>query len=201
MVDAVILAGGRGSRLGGCTKSLLPLGDGTLLAEIIRRLTRQTDALAIAARKEQVELSAFGLPVLPDRQTDRGPLSGILSALEWAAGRGRQEVLTVAGDTPFLPCDLVTRLGRVPACAQSNERIHPLIALWPVSGLTLLREMLEKAERSGDRHGLAVRPFASALGMRTVIFDATSHDPFFNVNTREDLSRLAEDPRAAMTVS
>lgn len=201
MVDAVILAGGRGSRLGGCTKSLLPLGNSTVLAEIIRRLAPQTGALAIAARKEQGEFSGFGLPVLWDRQNDRGPLSGILSALEWAAGHGRREVLTVAGDTPFLPCDLVTRLGRVPACAESNGRIHPLIALWPVSCLTLLRETLEKATVSGDRYGLAVRPFASALGMKTVTFEKTSQDPFFNINTYEDLSRLTEDPRAALTVS
>lgn len=191
MTYAVILAGGRGSRLGGCDKPLLPLGQGALLDTILERLTPQVSTIALAIRGDQTGYARFGLPVLRDGWVDQGPLIGILSALEWGRGEGASEVLTVSGDTPFIPRDLVSRLSPGPSCAMSRERSHPLIALWPTTCLSLLRDHLARALASGARRQLAVRRFTEKIAMRDVSFDDEPDDPFFNINTPEDVDALA----------
>ncbi|WP_336762474.1 molybdenum cofactor guanylyltransferase [Asaia sp. VD9] len=192
MILAVILAGGRGSRLGGCDKPLLPLGHHSLIEEIIDRVTPQVRGLALATRPDQFgSYERFNLPVLPDRFEGLGPLCGVLSALEWGAERGASGVVTLPGDTPFIPRDFIERLMPGPACAAREDRVHPLLALWPVSCLERFHDYFEAARLSGIRRALAIRPFAEAIGVRPVSFDEGDDDPFYNINTAEDLARLA----------
>jgi molybdopterin-guanine dinucleotide biosynthesis protein A len=97
--------------------------------------------------------------------------------------------VTVPGDAPFLPKDLVRRLhearlreGARLACAGSLGRTHPVVALWPVSIRDELRRVLtERGIRRIDRF---TEPYKRAV----VEWDATPVDPFFNVNTPEDLA-------------
>jgi molybdopterin-guanine dinucleotide biosynthesis protein A len=104
-------------------------------------------------------------------------------------------VVTVPGDVPFLPHDLVERLhakrrdaGAVLACAASQARIHPVVALWPVS----IRVELRSAVQRGIRQAGA---FVQAHSHAVVDWPTEPVDPFFNVNTPDDLreaERLAE---------
>jgi molybdopterin-guanine dinucleotide biosynthesis protein A len=122
------------------------------------------------------------LPVLPDPEWAQGPLAGVAAGLAWAAAQGAEAVLTVPGDTPFIPGDLLVRLGVAPAWAESAGVVHPLVAVWPVSAGAALETWLR---RGGS---LRVRAFGAAIGMRTVEF-AASPDPFLNINTPADLAQ------------
>jgi molybdenum cofactor guanylyltransferase len=101
-------------------------------------------------------------------------------------------LLTVPGDTPFLPPGLVASLAPPPSFAARAGVDHPLVALWPVATLEPLRAALSAP---GSR---AVAAFARQIGMRRVEFPASGPDPFINVNTPDDLATaraMAENPR------
>jgi molybdopterin-guanine dinucleotide biosynthesis protein A len=183
MIAALILAGGGAVRLGGGDKTLLSLGRRSMLAEILLRLRPQASAIALSANGNPARFAAYNLPVLADALPDQGPLAGLLQGLEWAADLGAQALLSVPGDTPFLPRDLAARLSPAPACAASGGEVHPLIALWPVACLGRLREWRNPR----------VRAFAEAIGMRQVAFDDAS--AFLNVNTPHALAAAVEAAR------
>lgn len=177
---AVILAGGEGTRIGG-RKPFVELGGRPLVAHVIDRIAPQVSGLAINAA-EDPDLSRFGLPLLPDAQSGRGPLGGILAALRWARAQGAASVLTVAVDTPFLPRDLALRLAGTDAPAAyavTRNGPHATTGLWSVA----LADGLEEALGGGLRK---VRDWTGGIGALPVHFDDEA--AFFNVNTPEDLA-------------
>jgi molybdopterin-guanine dinucleotide biosynthesis protein A len=186
----MILAGGLSRRMGGGDKCLLALGDRPLLEHVIDRLRPQAGALALNANGDATRFARFGLSVVADDAADfAGPLAGILAAMDWAreAQPSASAVLTVPADTPFLPRDLAARLkaARAPALARSGGRIHPVVGLWPVD----LREDLRTALRAeGVRK---VEDWTVRLSPTIVDFAIETIDPFFNVNTPDDLVRAA----------
>jgi molybdenum cofactor guanylyltransferase len=190
-VAGVILAGGQATRMGGGDKCLLDLGDGrVLLDEIMARLAPQVECLALNANGDPVRFGRYGLPVLPDSMDDAGPLAGVLAAMDWAQAQDCSAVVTVAGDTPFFPTDLVARLmeageGHKVAIA-ATDRVHPVFALWDIA----LIDTLTKALAQGMRR---VAEFASLHGTVTVRFPQVGAlDPFFNINTKADLELVRQ---------
>ncbi|CAP54110.1 NTP transferase domain-containing protein [Gluconacetobacter diazotrophicus] len=190
----VILAGGAATRMGGGDKPLLLAGGRTLLGRLLDRLAGAGVPMAINTRGDTARFAAFGLPVLPDDTADgvpdggAGPLAGVLAAMDWAAGLGCDAVLTVPGDTPFVPRDLLAALAPAPAVALSGGRRHHLVALWPVAARAALRARLAATPAGAPRAAFGVRAFAETIGMREVTFPDQPFDPFFNVNTPEDLA-------------
>ena len=83
-IDAIILAGGDGRRMGGADKALLSLRGESLLTQVLGRIAPQVRRVALSANGDSARFAAFGLPVLPDAER-LGPLAGILSGLAWAA--------------------------------------------------------------------------------------------------------------------
>lgn len=206
-IAGLILCGGRATRMGGGDKCLLRLGASTVLGQIIDRASAQVGQIAISANGDEVRFAGFGLPVLKDPIEGRaGPLAGILAGLDWFSQSGDwRAIVSLAGDTPFIPADLVTRLAvaasdenNVIAVATSRGRTHPVIALWPVSLRDDLRRFLSDGE---DR---SVRGFASRHAVVDVAFDDTDLpggrcDPFFNINRPDELvaaDRLLKGPSA-----
>ncbi len=181
MIAGLVLAGGRASRMGGGDKCLLPLGDVTVLDALLARLTPQVAAMAISANGDAGRFRRFGLPVLSDLAQHAGPLAGVAAGLAWAASLNATVLLTVPGDTPFIPRDLAVRLVPAPAWAESGGAVHPLVALWPATAAAPLFAWLEGGG------SLRVRTFGEAIGMRAVVFDETP-EPFFNINTPDDLA-------------
>lgn len=173
--------------MGGGDKGLLTLGTGTLLDHVIARFAPQVAFLALSANGDPARFSRFRLPVLPDADPGRrGPLAGILAGLDWAAEMGTDAVVSVAADTPFLPQDLVPRLllaadGGLALAATASGR-HPTFGLWPVA----LRDDL-RASLAADNRRMA--DFADRHGAISAPFPDQPYDPFFNVNTPEDLER------------
>ncbi|MCH8183937.1 MAG: molybdenum cofactor guanylyltransferase MobA [Proteobacteria bacterium] len=188
----VLLAGGRARRMGGGDKCLRSLGGETLLARAVARAEPQVGTLVLNANGDPSRFAGYGLPVIHDVvEGFAGPLAGVLSGLEWAATE-RPDVAYVATmptDAPFFPGDLVGRLadalrrdGAELACAASAGRSHPVFGLWPVRlkddlRAALVGEGLRKIDVWTARHRLV-----------TVEFAVGAIDPFFNVNTPEDLA-------------
>lgn len=184
-IFGVILAGGQGRRMGGADKALLPLAARPLVAHVADRLEPQVERLAISANGDPARLAFLGLPILPDARAE-GPLSGLLAALDWAAGQGATALVSAPTDAPFLPPDLVPRLilageaaGGV-AMARSGGNDHPTFGLWPVT----LREPLRAFLASGAK--ARVRAFADAHHAARA--DFPDDGAFANLNTPQDLA-------------
>ncbi|HTZ68531.1 MAG TPA: molybdenum cofactor guanylyltransferase MobA, partial [Roseiarcus sp.] len=175
----------------------------TILARVIERLKPQCESLVLNANGDAQRFASFGLPVIADGMENHpGPLAGILAALDWAAVSrpSAQWVLSVPGDCPFLPRDLVSRLrqalhaqGAELAVAASGGRMHPVVGLWSVALRDTLRQALVV---EGVRK---VDEWTGRYRVATVAWLAEPVDPFFNANTVDDLAeaeRLAaiEDP-------
>jgi molybdenum cofactor guanylyltransferase len=200
----VVLAGGLARRMGGGDKPMREIGGRTILARVIARLEPQCECLAINANCDPRRFESFGLPVIADGVKDHpGPLAGILAGLDWAAANRPNAawVLSAPGDCPFLPRDLVARLSDALlaenaelAVASSQGRSHPVIGLWSVGLRDALREALvvEGLRKVGE--------WTARYRFATVGWPAEPFDPFFNVNTLDDLAeaeRLAAiDDRA-----
>ncbi|MEM7718703.1 MAG: molybdenum cofactor guanylyltransferase MobA [Pseudomonadota bacterium] len=185
----VILAGGQARRMGGGDKGLLQIGDRTLLNLVIDRLSPQVEGLALNANGAAERFKAYGLPVLPDPMAGHpGPLAGVLAGLDWAAAKGATHIVTAAADTPFFPADLVPQLmlaaeaeGHPIALSRTMNGRHPTFGLWP----TALRNDLRQALDDGVRK---VVMWTDSHGTASADFPVHGFDPFFNVNTPEDLA-------------
>lgn len=192
-VFGVIVAGGRATRMGGGDKGLRVVVGQRLIDHVITRLAPQVAAMAINANGDPARLSEFGLPVLADSLPDHpGPLAGVLAGLDWAAGQGGEAIVTAAADTPFFPADLVARLRAaagpsglaLAASPDENGRMqrHPTFGLWPVA----LRDDLRAALSGGLRK---IVLWSDGHGAGLAEFPSVPFDPFFNVNTPDDIAR------------
>jgi len=192
----LILAGGLARRMGGSDKARIRVGGATILERVLTRLAPQCRRVVVNANGDPARFADTGLPVVADSVPDfAGPLAGILAGLDWAAENAPQcdRLLSVPGDCPFLPKDLLPRLedarraADTPlACARSGEWRHPVVGLWSVAlradlRRALLGEGLHKVELWTARHGVAVADWPDA-----------PVDPFFNVNTPQDVARAEE---------
>tara|TARA_R110002096_G_scaffold8802_3_gene35764 strand:- start:16469 stop:17077 length:609 start_codon:yes stop_codon:yes gene_type:complete len=189
----VILAGGLSTRMGGGDKSLLPLNGTPLLTHVIARLAPQVDAMVINANGATTRFAAFNLPVSPDSIADfAGPLAGVLAGMDYAAQNGFTHIQTVAADTPFFPTDLVQRLSTnahpINIARDDNAvekfSLHPTFGHWDIA----LRDDLRTSINGGMRK---VMGFVKQQDWRTVKWVNDNHDPFFNVNTPDDMAQAA----------
>ena len=186
----LVLAGGLARRMGGGDKARLQIGGITILDRVLATLSAQCPGIIINANGDPARFADTGCTVVPDNvEGYPGPLAGVLAGLDWLAAQdtGIEWMVSVPGDCPFLPDDLVERLhqarrekGTALACARSGEWRHPVIGLWPLAlrqdlRMALVENGLRKIEVWTARHGIAIADWPAA-----------PVDPFFNVNTRED---------------
>jgi molybdopterin-guanine dinucleotide biosynthesis protein A len=191
----LVLAGGLARRMGGGDKALIEIGGVSILDRVLACLSAQCTGIIINANGDPARFADTGVPVIPDNVPDYpGPLAGILAGLDWLAGQdnGVEWMVSVPGDCPFLPDDLVEKLHQarrsmgtgVPlACARSGAWRHPTVGLWPLAlradlRKALVEEGLRKIEVWTARHGIAIADWPDQ-----------PIDPFFNVNTPEDAER------------
>jgi molybdenum cofactor guanylyltransferase len=193
-ITGLVLAGGRGSRMGGVDKGLQPHHGQPLALHALQRLAPQVGATMLNANRHLEQYATFGAPVWPDVLADYpGPLAGLLAGLAhcttpWLA--------SVPCDTPRFPVDLVARLvaGLVTesadlamaACMEDGAlRTQPVFCLLPKrlhdSLLAFLHGGERKVERWTAQHRVAV-----------VVFDDAG--AFANANTLAELQRLQHDP-------
>jgi molybdenum cofactor guanylyltransferase len=188
-----VLAGGLARRMGGGDKARIAIGGITILQRVLTCLAPQCNRLVINANGDPARFADTKLPVICDSVPDfAGPLAGILAGLDWAALQmpDCEWLVSVPGDCPFLPDDLVARLHAARAaadarlaCARSGQQRHPVIGLWPLAlrddlRRALVAEGLRKIEIWTARHGVAIADWP-----------AEPVDPFFNVNTPDDAAQ------------
>lgn len=192
-ITGLVLAGGRGLRMGGADKGLLPWAGTTLVGQALARLAPQVDHLAISANRHLEDYQALGVPVWTDSQAFEGPLGGML------AGFGRCQtpwLLCVPCDAPFFPLDLAARLAGAAGVGPGQSRMavawaqrgdgeaaqpQPVFCLMHSS----LRERLREFLAGGGRRA---GEWARQADAARVDFDA---EGFRNLNTPEDLASFA----------
>lgn len=187
-IPGVVLAGGRSQRMGR-DKATVMLGAESLLGHVLARLSPQTSLVVVNA-----DDAAADIPLAPDRFPGKaGPMAGIHAAMIYAAGLPSvTHVVTVSVDCPFFPADLVARLAAAVerpsqiAIAASEGRSHPVFGLWPVALAADLEAWIATDEKR------RVRDFLLRHDVTEVSFPlhptrASLLDPFFNINTPDDL--------------
>jgi molybdopterin-guanine dinucleotide biosynthesis protein A len=198
-ITGLILAGGRGSRMGGVDKGLQNFNGIPLALHTLMRLGPQVDSVMVNANRNLSAYESFGAAVWPDASADfAGPLSGFLVGLERAE---TPYVLTVPCDTPRLPLDLAKRLAdalvredadiAMAAAPEIDDRGQTQIRTQPVFCLMKieLSESLVKFTHAGGRK---IDVWTAQHNTVVVPFDAPDDDPlaFANVNTLNELQAL-----------
>lgn len=196
-------------------KFMQPFGPTTLLRHIIDRAQKQVNQLILNSNADPARLLPYGLEVIADDMPDIGPLGGIATALKFAKTKGYSHIVTFSGDSPFFPDDYVARLIKAskdssaqgsllqgspiqgspvqkeaakitiaqshgPPQGQSGPRDHPVMGLYDVS----LQEGLAAYIHGGQRR---VMQWVSTQPHKKVVWGDMSPDPFFNINSPQDL--------------
>ena len=192
IIPCVILAGGKGRRMGGKEKALVPLLDRPLLSYVLESISGQVAPIALNINTSLDKFNKFGYQIIEDPiKGHLGPLAGILASLNWAHTLNHKWVLTLPCDTPFLPKNLVEEMIKVKSndlsldlvIARSKGYNHPVIALWKSELKSKLRIALEEGVRKIDL-------FTANLKIGYVDFDSRKNiqfDPFTNLNSPLDL--------------
>jgi molybdopterin-guanine dinucleotide biosynthesis protein A len=155
-ITAVVLAGGRATRMGGQDKGLVPLAGKPMVAWVIAALAPQAGRLLINANRNLAAYAAFGCEVVPDAEGGfLGPLAGLAAALDVA---DTPFVLTAPCDSPLVAPDLAARLhaasvqsGAEIAVAHDGERLQPVFALYRREVAPSLTAYLAGGGRKIDR--------------------------------------------------
>ncbi len=194
-ITAIILAGGRGSRLQGADKGLITFRDKPLITHIIDAIKPQVGKIAINANRNLEQYKSYGHDVFTDSLANfQGPLAGFFSGMQHA---DTDYILTLPCDGPYIPDDMTRRMSTALqensaelAVAYDGQRLQPVHALIPVSLQKSLQTFLENGDRKIDlwykQHKMALADFSDIA------------DVFNNINTADDQNRLQskqEHPR------
>ena len=190
-VVGLILAGGLARRMGGGDKCLLPLAGKTLLQRTIERAQPQVDELLLNANGSSLRFARMRLPVIADHFTDNpGPLAGIHAGLAWLTkdNPDGEWLVSFASDTPFFPKDLVPKLLNAAidkqaqvAVATSRTGMQPTFSLWHASMLANIETVLHSGKIPSLQEWITQQRYTA------VEFATGEYDPFFNINTPQDL--------------
>lgn len=194
-IVGAILAGGRSSRMGGNEKAFLELAGQPLIQIALERLRPQAETVIVNANGDPARMKILEVPVQKDVFTGfAGPLAGVHASMHWTKQNRPHatHICTIAADTPFFPNDLVVKLEEnadtpdTIVLAASNGFRHPVFGLWPVSLIKNLEDFLETGETG------KVMAFVKQHDWKETNFDdrdidAVSIDPFFNINTPDEL--------------
>jgi molybdopterin-guanine dinucleotide biosynthesis protein A len=200
-ITGLVLAGGRGSRMGGVDKGLQNFNGTPLALNAVQRLHVQVGGMMINANRNQSTYESFGVPVWPDGLADyAGPLAGFLTGLEHCR---TPYLLTVPCDTPLFPLDLATRLAA--ALVAENAEIAMVNAPEPADepgGPAVLRpqpvfcllstSLIESLVQFTEGGGRKIDKWTAKHRTVLVPFDRPGDAPnaFFNANTLAELHAL-----------
>ncbi|MCZ8094139.1 MAG: molybdenum cofactor guanylyltransferase MobA [Acidovorax sp.] len=198
-ITGLVLAGGRGTRMGGVDKGLQNFRGLPLALHTLMRLQMQVGASLVNANRNLAAYESFGAPVWPDASNDyAGPLAGFLTGLERCE---TPWLLTVPCDTPLFPLDLAARMAQAAddhqaeiamaaaleddGTGQTTVRTQPVFCLLRV-------DLLESLVRFTQAGGRKIDAWTATHRCVTVPFDQPGDDPkaFFNANTLAELQAL-----------
>ena len=188
-VASVIMTGGKSRRMNNKNKSFIKLNDIPLITYVIKSISLQSNYIVINANRDINMYNEFGYDVVSDSIKDYpGPLAGVLSGMDWILKSHIKckWLFTSPTDAPFIPNDIIERLYL--SCIKSNKyislsksrgRVHPVFALWNLSLVEDLRKSIIKGTRKVEDFTINYNP--------SIVDFYGDIDPFFNINTPEDL--------------
>ena len=185
-----VLAGGKSVRLG-MDKSQVKLADKLLIDYILSEIIEEFKEILIVANKSIDFQKSNKISVIEDFKKDLGPLGGVFTAMKWIKDNNKdyQWVSTFPTDSPFFKNktlkDFFNEIHPGESklfFIKSNNTRHNIFGLWSLELMNKLEEDLNKGERK-------VEVWANSVGVKVINMDFEKDDPFFNINTKEDLEK------------
>ena len=193
-VLGVVLAGGKSQRFGE-DKSQVKLGDKILIDYILSEIIDEFNEVLVVSNNSINFRKSKKISLIQDFKKDLGPLGGVLTAMKWVKDNNKdyQWISTFPVDTPFFKNQILkvflksinlneSKLFFI----KSNNTRHNIFGLWSIDLMDKLEEDLNKGERK-------VEVWANSIGVKNINMKFENKDPFFNINTKEDLKKAIEN--------
>jgi molybdopterin-guanine dinucleotide biosynthesis protein A len=190
----VVLAGGQSKRFGQ-DKSQVQLGSKILIDYILLEILNEFDEILIIANNDIKFFNSKKINKIEDYKKNLGPLGGVLSAMKWIKENNRKYkwISTFPSDTPFFKKkylhDFLNNINKEESklfFIKSNDKRHNIFGIW---SLELLNRLEDDLVNKGERK---VEDWANKVGVKTINLEFKNNDPFFNINTKEDLEKAKE---------
>tara|TARA_B100001175_G_scaffold186751_1_gene158535 strand:+ start:862 stop:1470 length:609 start_codon:yes stop_codon:yes gene_type:complete len=188
-----VLAGGKSQRFGE-DKSQVRL-EGTLLIDyILSEIKDEFKEILIVSNNKIHFKNSEKISMIADFEKGQGPLGGVLSAMKWVKQKNKDYkwISTFPADTPFFKREILQKFFKEIKIEESrlffiksNNTRHNIFGLWSIDLLGELEEDLKKGDRK-------VELWANKVGVKVIDIEFINEDPFFNINTKEDLEKAKE---------
>jgi molybdopterin-guanine dinucleotide biosynthesis protein A len=189
----VVLAGGKSLRFGE-DKSQVKLNNKSLIDHILSEILTEFKELLIVSNNSIKFNKSEKISIISDFKNNLGPLGGVLTAMKWIKDNNKdyQWISTFPTDTPFFKNQILKdfhdkinlKNGKLFFIKSNNTR-HNIYGLWSID----LADKLEKDLENGDRK---VEDWANKVGVNIIDMQFEKNDPFFNINTKEDLEKAKD---------
>jgi molybdopterin-guanine dinucleotide biosynthesis protein A len=192
-VLGVVLAGGKSQRFGE-DKSQVKLGDKILIDHILSEIIDEFNEVLVVSNNSINFKKSKKISLIEDFKKDLGPLGGVLTAMKWVKDNNKdyQWISTFPADTPFFKNqilkDFLQNINQEKDklfFIKSNNTRHNIFGIWSIDLIDKLEEDLARGERK-------VEFWANSVGVKNIEMEFDNKDPFFNINTKEDLKKAIE---------
>ena len=192
-VLGVVLAGGKSQRFGE-DKSQVKLGDKILIDYILSEIIDEFNEVLVVSNNSINFRKSKKISQIQDFKKDLGPLGGVLTAMKWVKDNNKdyQWISTFPVDTPFFKNqilkDFLQNINQEKDklfFIKSNNTRHNIFGIWSIDLIDKLEEDLIRGERK-------VEFWANSVGVKNIEMEFDNKDPFFNINTKEDLKKAIE---------
>jgi molybdenum cofactor guanylyltransferase len=189
-----VLAGGKSQRFGE-DKSQVKLGDKLLIDYILSEISDEFREVLVVSNNSINFKKSEKISLVKDFKKDLGPLGGVLTAMKWIKKNNKdyQWISTFPTDTPFFKNQILKNFFQSIKLDESklffiksNNTRHNIFGLWSIDLMDRLEEDLDKGERK-------VELWANSIGVKIINMQFENNDPFFNINTKEDLEKAIEN--------
>ena len=188
-----VLAGGKSQRFGE-DKSQVKLGDKLLIDYILSEIIEEFKEILVVSNSSIDFRKSEKISVIEDIKKNLGPLGGVLTAMKWVKDNNKDYkwISTFPADTPFFKHSILQKFLQDIQPEESklffiksNNTRHNIFGLWSIDLMDKLEEDLNKGERK-------VEVWANSIGVKTINIEFQNEDPFFNINTKEDLEKAKD---------
>ena len=189
----VVLAGGKSQRFGE-DKCQVKLGDKLLIDYILSEIVDEFKEVLLISNNKIKYNHSNKISLVEDTKKGLGPLGGILTAMKWIRQNNKSYKLisTFPSDTPFFKKQILNNFieeiksyeGKL-FFINSNDTRHNIFGLWSI-------DLLERFEKDLDNGERKVEMWANKIGVKSINMKFENKDPFFNINTKEDLTKAEE---------
>ena len=188
-----VLAGGKSQRFGE-DKSQVKLGDKLLIDYILSEVIEEFKEILVVSNSLIDFRKSEKITVIKDIKKNLGPLGGVLTAMKWIKDNNKDYkwISTFPADTPFFKRSILQKFLQDIQLDESklffiksNNTRHNIFGIWSIDLMDKLEEDLNKGERK-------VELWANSIGVKTINIEFQNEDPFFNINTKEDLEKAKD---------